>query len=92
MKVTSTLLIMLMLPQLSFKQDQLRYSRVQEAYQAKEITVKKYFSNKNLNYQGFELFLRAFKEEQVLEAWVPESGKTTFTLLETFPFAAHREH
>ena len=79
---------MLMLPQLSFKQDQLRYTRVQEAYQEKEITVKKYFSNKNLNYQGFELFLRAFKAEEILELWVREKGETTFTLLTSYPFCS----
>jgi murein L,D-transpeptidase YafK len=77
-----------MQPQISFKQEQLRHTRVSAAYAEKEITVKNYFSNKNLKYPGFHLFLRAFKQEEKIEVWVKEQGKTNFELLTSYDFCS----
>ena len=72
--------------QLSFKENQLRESRVQKAYEDTESIVKKYFADKKLSYLKFQLFLRAFKKEEKLEVWVKENGKATFVLLYTIDF------
>lgn len=37
---------------------------------------------------GSPVFLRAFKEERILELWIQESGKNTFKLFRTYPIAA----
>ncbi len=72
----------------SFKDGQLKNSRVKVAYQEKENIVKNYFKSKNLNYVGFQLFIRAFKKEESLEVWIKEKGKEEFVLLQTYPFCA----
>lgn len=77
-----------MLVQNSFKGTQLGNPRVKNAYTEKDITVKDYFSAKQLNYQGFHLFIRAFKKEQKLEVWVREAGKDVYSLLHMYDFCA----
>lgn len=86
MYIPFLLFSLLMNDPVPFKQTQLQHSRVSSSYQEKEITVKKYFSNKNLNYQGFHLFIRAFKKEQKLEVWIRENGKLKYTLLQEYDF------
>ena len=71
-----------------FKETQLKHAHVKTAYDEKEGVVKKYFSDKNLNYSGFQIFIRAFKKEQKLEVWVKEKGKETFTLLNAYDFCS----
>lgn len=78
--------IMPVLQQPSFKETQLKHSRVKTAYDEKETVVKQYFSEKNLSFEKFQLFLRGFKKEQVLEVWVKEKGKEEFVLLHTYEF------
>jgi murein L,D-transpeptidase YafK len=72
--------------QSSFKQTQLKQSRVKTAYEEKESVVKEYFSDKKIAFEKFQLFLRAFKKEQKLEVWVKEKGKEEFVLLHTYDF------
>jgi murein L,D-transpeptidase YafK len=82
------ILFVLMLPQNSFKETQLRNVRVKTAYTEKEETVKSYFVAKKLTYNQFSLFIRAFKKEQKLEVWVREKEKESYTLLHTYDFCA----
>ena len=77
-----------MLLQNSFKGTQLGNPRVKTAYTEKDVTVKDYFAAKKLNYEGFHLFIRAFKKEQKLEVWVREAGKDVHSLLHTYDFCA----
>lgn len=81
-------LAMMLQPQESFKEIQLKNSRVKVAYEEKEATVKKYFQSKNINPENFQLFIRGFKKEGALEVWVKEKGKDTFTLLHTYDFCS----
>jgi murein L,D-transpeptidase YafK len=85
----SVLIILLMLlPQESFKSVQLKKARVKAAYEEKEQVVKNYFIAKKLTYQGFHLFIRAFKQEAKVEVWVKEKSTPTHTLLHTYDFCA----
>lgn len=77
-----------MTQQASFKDTQLTHSHVKTAYQDKEAVVKKYFTDKRLSMNKFQLFIRAFKDEKVLEIWVKEKGKEQFVLLHTYDFCA----
>lgn len=88
MKSLILLILLTMLQQLSFKEKQLQYSRVANSYREKEITVKNYFHNKNLKYQGYHLFIRAFKTERKVEVWIRESNTTTYTLLTEYDFCS----
>ena len=78
--------LFLSLQQVSFKESQLKHSRVKSAYDGKERTVKEYFVSKKLDYSGFHLFIRAFKEEKLLEVWIKEKGTETYSLLTTYSF------
>jgi murein L,D-transpeptidase YafK len=80
------LLLFMTMSTADFKAMQLKNSRVKQAYDEKEGTIKKHFADKKLNYPGFQLFIRAFKKEMKLEAWVKEKGKQKFNLLVTYDF------
>jgi murein L,D-transpeptidase YafK len=67
----------------SFKESQLKFSRVKAAFEEKEEAVKEIFQTKGLSPQG-SLFIRAFKLEEELEVWV--RGEKEYQLLVTYPF------
>lgn len=86
MKMTFIFLVLILMQQSSFKQTQLKQTRVKTAYEEKESVIKEYFSDKKISFEKFQLFLRAFKQEQKLEVWVKENGKAEFALLHTYDF------
>lgn len=88
MKFISFALILLMLQQASFKETQLQQARVKIAYEHAEDTVKKYFQEKRLSMENFQLFIRAFKKEEKLEVWIKEKNKEQFVLLQIYDFCA----
>lgn len=88
MKSIFIIALLVMLQQASFKETQRKHSRVKTAYEEKETVVKQYFADKNLSMDKFQLFLRAFKKEQILEVWIKEKGKEQFVLLHTYDFCS----
>lgn len=82
------LILMLILQQESFKQTQLKEARVKIAYQHAEDSVKKHFADNHLSMDNFQMFIRAFKKEAVLEVWVKEKNVNMFALLHTYDFCA----
>lgn len=88
MKPVLIFTLLVMFQQASFKETQRTYSRVKTAYTEKDVAVKQYFADKNLSMDKFQLFLRAFKKEQILEVWIKEKNKEQFTLLHTYNFCS----
>ncbi len=80
--------LLFMLQQSSFKDTQQKEARVKVAYEDKEASAKKRFTDQKLSMDKFQLFLRAFKKEKELEVWVKEKGKETFALLYTIDFCS----
>ncbi len=78
--------LLLMLTPATFKENQLTYPRVRSAYEEKEDVVKSYFARKEISYKNFQLFIRAFKKEKLLEVWVKEAEKEKYILLNTYDF------
>jgi murein L,D-transpeptidase YafK len=72
----------------SFKQSQMRNVRVKNAFEEKTAVVTKYFTDQRLRQEGCSLFLRAFKEESIIEVWVKEKDKSQFVLLHTYAICA----
>jgi murein L,D-transpeptidase YafK len=72
----------------SFKSQQLRYQRVRDSYAQKETLVSKWLSDQGIRSLRVELYIRAFKRENVLEVWVKEKAKKPFVLLKQYPFCA----
>lgn len=77
-----------MLPQKSIKDTQLGYPRVRAAYLEKEGDIKKLFHDKKLLYPGFNLFIRVFKQEALLEVWIKSNGYENYTLLHVYDVCA----
>ncbi len=73
--------------QTNFKQDQLEHSRVRAAFASKEPLLRAAFNSASLSYPPQSLFLRIFKKEKRLEAWVGESGGG-YRLAKTFEICA----
>ena len=71
-------------PYLDIKSHQLGYERVKTAYAEKEQLVKASLLAKGISSESYQLYLRAFKNEGVLEAWVKPNGKDQFQLFKTY--------
>jgi murein L,D-transpeptidase YafK len=74
--------------QSDFRSKQLSYSRVKEAYQEKEVSVKKLFASRNVDLTKANLFFRAFKQEKILEVWAMSANGKTYQLITTYPVCA----
>ncbi|WP_192820197.1 murein L,D-transpeptidase family protein [Rufibacter sp. LB8] len=87
------LLVLLLFPVLfgqdTFKQEQLRFERVRAAYAQKQATVANLLKKKNLTAKNLNLYLRAFKQERVLEVWAKQKADSAFQLLTTYPFCGN---
>ncbi len=88
MQYSLFIILLMLLPQESFKNIQLKKARVKNAYTEKENIVKGYFSDKGLKYDGFRLFIRAIKNEAILEIWIQEKSSSTYSLLHSYEYCA----
>jgi murein L,D-transpeptidase YafK len=68
----------------SFKQTQLKFARVKDAFEEKEGAVKELFRTKGFEPKGQKIFLRAFKKEAELEVWIKHND--SYQLLVVYPF------
>ncbi|OHX68622.1 L,D-transpeptidase family protein [Flammeovirga pacifica] len=71
-----------------FKQEQLKYSRVRQAYKEKEESIKQLLSEKQINQNELRIYLRAFKQESELELWAKSQSDQQFSLLKTYEICA----
>jgi len=69
-----------------FRQDQLRYERVRNAYQLKETKVKKILALNGIESFDYDLFLRAFKNEETLEVWIKPKSQSQYQLIWEYAF------
>lgn len=68
----------------SFKNEQLRYSRVRQAYADKENSMQNLLSEVAINRNQLEIYLRAFKHEKELELWGKNKSTGTFKLIKKY--------
>lgn len=69
-----------------FKQQQLQYERVREAYDEKGAVVVSLLGQKKLKPETLRLFIRAFKQEKKLEIWAKNQAESQYILLITYDF------
>jgi len=69
-----------------FRKQQVQFERVRDAYAEKEIYLKKLLISKGIHSFNYELFLRAFKKEEVLEVWIKTKNDSKYKLLKSYPF------
>lgn len=70
----------------SFKEEQLRFSRVKTAFREKEGKVDTLLMKCRINKTSLNIFLRAFKHEKRLELWGKHSDDRKFQLITQYPF------
>lgn len=71
----------------SFKQNQLKFERVKEAFDTKWPDLETLIKSKGFDTEKFRIFIRIFKEEQKTEIWISKSTKSKFELLKTYDIA-----
>jgi murein L,D-transpeptidase YafK len=69
----------------SFKAKQLNFTRVREAYAAKEKTVAKTLITNSLSRDSLQIYLRAFKTEKIIEIWAKNSSDVQFKMIKEIP-------
>lgn len=71
----------------TFKQKQMTYERVIDAFETKWPDLEKLIKSKGFDPQRFRIFIRVFKEEMKTEIWISASKKESFSLLKTYEVA-----
>jgi len=72
----------------SFKSQQLKNSRVKTAYEKHWTGLKTLLDSKKIDNNGFELYLRVFKLEGLIEVWAKNKNEKKYLLLKSFPICA----
>ncbi len=72
----------------NFKKQQLRYSRVRQAYKDKGVWLKTALAGINIQGNNLNIFLRAFKRERILQVWVRDLSKDNYIHLKDYSFCA----
>lgn len=69
----------------TFREKQLNYTRVREAYSSKEKTVTKVLAERSISRDSLRIYLQAFKTEKKVEVWGKNTCDTTYTLIREIP-------
>jgi murein L,D-transpeptidase YafK len=75
-------------PGAGFKETQVKYARVKNAYTKKWDGLKKTLKDKGIDKDNFEVHLRNFKYEKELELWARNKGDQQYKLIKTFKICA----
>jgi len=68
----------------SFKNNQLRFPRVRQAYKDKEASMNSLFSSHSLDKNNLRIYLRGFKKEKKIELWAKNSSDATYKLIKVY--------
>jgi murein L,D-transpeptidase YafK len=69
----------------SFKKQQLKYTTVRTAYNEKWTGIKDKLVKAGVDTNGFNIFIRVFKQEAKLEVWAKSTNIAQYKLVETYP-------
>ncbi len=69
----------------SFRETQLSFTRVREAYAGKEKIVIKTLGEHSISRDSLRIYLRAFKTEKKVELWAKNISDSTYILIKKFP-------
>ncbi len=68
----------------SFREDQMVFTRVREAYASKEKIVVKTLAEHSIARDGLRIYIRAFKTEKKIELWAKNISDSVFVLIKEF--------
>ena len=69
----------------NFREKQLAYTRVREAYAEKEKIVNKTLAGKSISSDSLRIYLRVFKTEKKVELWAKNFSDPEFVQIKDFP-------
>jgi len=69
----------------SFREGQMNFTRIREAYAEKEKTVIKTLAEHSISRDSLRIYLRAFKTEKKIELWAKNSSGSVFLPIKEFP-------
>ena len=69
----------------TYREKELNFTRVREAYAAKEKLVEKNLAAHTISRDSLRIYLRAFKTEKVIEIWAKNSCDSSFVLVRELP-------
>jgi murein L,D-transpeptidase YafK len=72
----------------SFKDSQLKYQRVRQAYKDKEADLLVHLHLNRINVRELQIQLRAYKKEKQIELWGKNDSDPKFTLIKTYKVCA----
>lgn len=72
----------------NFREQQMRFERVRQAFAEKEETVRELFTRAGLKYPPSNIFIRAFKKDAVLELWASDNVHEPYRLVKNYPICA----
>lgn len=84
--ISALIFISMKLSDPSFRQNQKKYERVKIAYSEKEQSVISLLQKKEIQYSSFDIFLRAFKKENLLQVFAKNKADNKFQLLKEYDF------
>jgi murein L,D-transpeptidase YafK len=70
---------------LSYRDEQLNFTHVKEAYTDKEKIVVKTLAGHSISRDSLRIYLRAFKTEKKVELWAKNISDSVFVLIKEFP-------
>ena len=68
----------------TYREKQLKYTRVREAYAAKEKIVKSTLAGFSISRDSLRIYLRAFKTEKKVELWAKNSCDSVYKMIREF--------
>lgn len=75
-----SILFLYLLQSDSFKESQLHYPRVRQAYEDKESNILALLKRKQIQKNELKIYLRAFKREKQIELWGKDNSNTKILL------------
>jgi murein L,D-transpeptidase YafK len=69
----------------TFREQQMNYTRVREAYSSKEKLVAKTLADHGISRDSLQVYLRAFKTEKKMEVWGKNVCDSTYQLIKEIP-------
>lgn len=69
----------------TFREKQMNFTRVREAYSYKEKIVDKTLTDHSISRDSLRIYLRAFKTEKIIELWAKNSSDSVFIPIKEFP-------
>ncbi|MEJ2543273.1 MAG: hypothetical protein P8Y99_04340 [Calditrichaceae bacterium] len=72
----------------NFITEQKRYKRVRTAFNDKELIIKNLFTNAKAKYPNPDIFIRIFKQEEIVELWAKSAKADTFVLIKNYNICA----